>query len=214
MSSLNSAAFERFAKSFQAGDIIFCEHEPGDSFYFVQKGRVRIFRVMGGVEKTIDELEPGEVFGEMAILEEAPRSAGAMAVDEVRVLELNKANFEILMQGNPQIAMMTLKLLTKRIYDQRRRFQILTLPDEQTKVMDVFLMLDERNPHEDDESNERSFPGTGIDDVAHWAGLPPERARAVISQFQGQNRLTVDNRGIVVHNIKDFERTVKTRRET
>ncbi|MCL1818202.1 MAG: cyclic nucleotide-binding domain-containing protein, partial [Spirochaetaceae bacterium] len=106
--NLNLAAFERFAKIFQPGDLVFSEFEPGDNFYLIQSGRVQISKVMGDIEKTIDILYPGEVFGEMAILEEAPRSANAVALDQVKALEFNRANFEILMRGNPQIA---LKLL-------------------------------------------------------------------------------------------------------
>mgnify|MGYP006306456981 FL=1 len=137
---LNLQAFERFAVNFQKGDLIFCEYEPGDSFYLIQEGRVQISKILGDIEKTIDILQPGEIFGEMAILEEAPRSANAMALDPVRALEFNRENFEILLRGNPQIALKLLKLLTKRTYDQRRRFMILTLEDEQAKVADVFLM--------------------------------------------------------------------------
>ena len=44
--------------------------------------------------------------------------------------------------GNPQIALTLLKMFTKRIYDQKRRFMILTLDDVQARVADVFLMLD------------------------------------------------------------------------
>ncbi len=141
--ALDLSAFERFAKIFQPNDIIFCEYEPGDNFYLIQSGRVGIVKIMGDIEKTIDILNPGEVFGEMAILEEAPRSATAVALDKVKALEFNRANFEVLMMGNPQIAMKLLKLFTKRIYDQKRRFMILTLDDIQAKVADVFLMLSE-----------------------------------------------------------------------
>ena len=67
--------FNRFSKTFRKGDIIFCEYEPGDTFYLIQSGRVQIVRIIGELEKNIDVLYPGELFGEMAILEEAPRSA-------------------------------------------------------------------------------------------------------------------------------------------
>ena len=135
--------FQRFAKKFQKGDILFCEYEPGSNFYLIQSGRIEILRIMGGIQKTVDVLHPGELFGEMAILEEAPRSATARAMDDVVALEFNRENFEVLMQGNPQIALNLLKLFSKRIYDQKRRFMILTLEDEEAKVADVFLMLAE-----------------------------------------------------------------------
>ena len=118
---LTSAMFERFGVSFSKGDIIFCEYEPGDNFYLIQNGRVEIVKILGDIEKKIDVLEPGEIFGEMAILEEAPRSATAIALDNMKALEFNRENFQILMQGNPQIALKLFRLFTKRIYDQKRR---------------------------------------------------------------------------------------------
>jgi CRP-like cAMP-binding protein len=212
---LNSQAFQRFAVNFQKGDLIFCEYEPGDSFYLIQEGRVQISKILGDIEKTIDILQPGEIFGEMAILEEAPRSANAMALDPVRALEFNRENFEILLRGNPQIALKLLKLLTKRIYDQRRRFMILTLEDEQAKVADVFLMLNELRgepAEEEEESDERTFYTTA-DDVAHWAGISPEKSREVLNHFASQRRVEMRTDHIVVKNINDFARFVHSRRK-
>ncbi|MBT3275151.1 MAG: cyclic nucleotide-binding domain-containing protein, partial [Spirochaetales bacterium] len=94
--ALDMSMFERFAVTFQSGDIIFCEYEPGDTFYLIQSGRVQIVKIMDDIEKTIDYLNPGEIFGEMAILDAAPRSASAIAADSVKALEFNRENFEVL----------------------------------------------------------------------------------------------------------------------
>ena len=115
--NIDLSKFDRFKVAFQKGDQIFCEYEPGDSFYLIQSGRVQIVKIMGDIEKIVDILHPGEIFGEMAILEEAPRSASAIAIDHVEVLEFNKKNFEIHLRGNPQIAMKLLQTFIKRIYD-------------------------------------------------------------------------------------------------
>jgi len=191
--------------------MIFCEYEPGNSFYLIQDGRVQITKVMGDIEKAIDILRPGELFGEMAILEEAPRSASAIALDEVTVLEFNRANFEILMQGNPQIALTLLKTFVKRIYDQRRRFMILRLNDIQARVADVFLMLHEGMAPKHSEQDRWEFPVT-TNDVAHWAGIAPDKARTVINQFVSQRRIELYPNKIVVQNIHDLQRLVSSRR--
>ena len=211
---MNLEAFERFAVTYQPGEIIFCEYEPGDAFYLIQEGRVQISKIMGDIEKTVDVLQPGEVFGEMAILEEAPRSASAIAAEQVKCLEFNRENFEILMRGNPAIALKLLKLFTKRIYDQRRRFMILTLDDTQARVADVFLMLNEmqEEPAEDDENDERVFVTTP-EDIAHWAGLSPEETRHVLNHFVSQRRLDVLKDRIVLKNINEFVRFVNSRRK-
>jgi len=205
-------AFERFAVTYQPGEIIFCEFEPGDAFYLIQEGRVQISKIMGDIEKTVDVLQPGEVFGEMAILEEAPRSATAIAIEQVKCLEFNRANFEILMRGNPAIALKLLKLFTKRIYDQRRRFMILTLEDTQARVADVFLMLNEGQPTPDEETDERVFMTTP-EDVAHWAGLSVEETKRVLNHFVTQRRLEVMQDRIVLKNINEFVRFVGSRRK-
>ncbi|MFW5776841.1 MAG: Crp/Fnr family transcriptional regulator [Spirochaetota bacterium] len=211
---MNLEAFERFAVGYQPGEIIFCEYEPGDAFYLIQEGTVQISKIMGDIEKTVDVLQPGEIFGEMAILEEAPRSATAIAAEQVKCLEFNRENFEILMRGNPAIALKLLKLFTKRIYDQRRRFMILTLEDTQARVADVFLMLNELRGEQpnDEESDERVFVTTP-EDVAHWAGLSTDETKHVLNHFVSQRRLEVHKDRIVLSNINEFVRFVNSRRK-
>ncbi|NOY09181.1 MAG: Crp/Fnr family transcriptional regulator [Spirochaetes bacterium] len=207
-----NSMFTRFGVTFQKGDIIFCEYEPGDNFYLIQSGRVQILKIMGDLEKTIDILQPGEIFGEMAILEEAPRSATAVALDQVKALEFNRENFEILMQGNPQIALKLLKLFTKRIYDQKRRFMILTIDDIEARVADVFLMLAEKTSSDMEGIDKREF-ATTIDDIAHWAGMSPAKCREVLNHFLVQRRVEIYPDKIVVKNINDFARFVSSKRK-
>ncbi len=203
--------FARFAKTFQKGDILFCEYEPGDTFYLIQSGRVEILKIVDDMQKTLDILEPGEIFGEMAILEEAPRSATALALDKVVALEFNRENFEVLMQGNPQIALKLLKLFSKRIYDQKRRFMILTLDDEEARVADVFLMLAEKQKISLGDVKTVELEVT-VDDIAHWAGMSPANTREAINHFVSQRRVDLYEDRIVIKNINDFSRFVKSRR--
>ncbi len=209
------ASFTRFARTISAGEMIFSEYEPGDSFYLIQSGRVKISKIVGDIEKTIDILQPPEFFGEMAILEGAPRSATATAVDTVKVLEFNRANFEVLMMGNPQMALRLLKLFTKRIWDQKRRFMILTLDDPQAKVADVFLMLAETGAavaSAEQDGEKREFKVT-VDDVAHWAGMSPPQVQTILGHFANQRRVEMFPDRIMVRNISDFIRFVNSKRK-
>jgi len=209
------SSFMRFARTFQPGEIIFAEYEPGDSFYLIQAGRVKISKIVGDIEKTIDILQPPEIFGEMAILEGAPRSATAQTVDTVKVLEFNRANFEVLMMGNPQIALRLLKLFTKRIWDQKRRFMILTLDEPQARIADVFLMLAETQAAvtgSDSDGEKREFK-VSQEDVAHWAGMSAAEVQTVLGHFANQRRLEIFPDRIIVRNISDFQRFVNSKRK-
>ncbi|MDR2158488.1 MAG: Crp/Fnr family transcriptional regulator [Treponema sp.] len=210
--AMDLAAFGRFTRTFQAGEMIFSEFEPGDTFYLIQSGRVELVKIIGDIERTLDILQPSEMFGEMAILENSPRSATAIALDTVKVLEFNSQNFEILMLGNPQIALKLLRMFTKRIYDSKRRFMILTLEEPQAKIADVFLMLDETQANIDRSTERREFK-TSVDDIAHWAGMSINETRDVIGSFVKQRRMEMYPDRIVVMNINDFSRFVNSRRK-
>ena len=210
--AMDMAAFGRFARTFQSGEIIFSEFEPGDTFYLIQSGRVELVKIIGDIEKTLDILQPSEMFGEMALLENSPRSATAIALDTVKVLEFNQQNFEILMLGNPKIAFTLLKMFTKRIYDSKRRFMILTLDDDQAKIADVFLMLDETQTNIDKTTERREF-NTTVEDIAHWAGMGVSQARDIVNHFVNQRRMEIINDKIAVKNINDFSRFVSSRRK-
>ena len=203
-------AFERFAKQYEPGEVIIAEYEPGDSFYLLQSGRVQLVKCVNGSSKNLDILKPGEFFGEMAILDNSPRSATCVASGNVKCLEFNKENFELLITGNPQMALMLLKIFCKRIYDQKRRFRILVIKDLQARMADVFLMLDEMNPVPNPAEKQRRFNVT-IPDIAHWSGLSVETARDEINKLVEKRKVELYDNYIIVNNIMDMKRMYDTR---
>ena len=203
-------AFKRFAKQYKPGNVIISEFEPGNSFYLIQSGRVQLVKCVNGAKKNLDIMKPGEFFGEMAILDNSPRSATCVAIGNVECLEFNKENFELLIMGNPQIAIILLKLFCKRIYDQRRRLRILAIKDVQARIADVFLMFDEMNPSANTNDQQRKF-NVSAGDVAHWAGLSSEATRDEINKFVEKRKIEVYDNYIIVDNIADMKRIVDTR---
>lgn len=203
--------FEKFGKTFHKKDIIFCEYEPGNTFYFLLEGRVKISKISADTEKTLDILMPGEIFGEMSILEEAPRSATTIALDEVKVLEFNKENFSGLMTSKPELAIKLLKVFAKRIYDQKRRLMILTLQEPEVKIMDVFIMLAENRNIDTGENSKISFETTS-DEIASWCGMDKMKCGQILSHLQKQNRIIIQQNNIIVTNINDFYRVVNSKR--
>ncbi|MCR4790314.1 MAG: Crp/Fnr family transcriptional regulator [Treponemataceae bacterium] len=205
-------AFNRFAKTFEPGSVIISEFEPGDCFYLIQSGTVQLVKCVNGQKKNLDILQPGEFFGEMAILENTPRSATCVAEDRVEVLEFNKQNFEILIMGNPQLAIILIKLFCKRIYDQNRRLKTLVIKDAQARIGDVFLMIDEMNPPTNPNDVSRKLPLT-INDISHWSGLPIEDVKEEVNRFIEKRKIEVFENYIVIKNIVDLQRYVDQRKE-
>ncbi|HOG64278.1 MAG TPA: Crp/Fnr family transcriptional regulator [Spirochaetota bacterium] len=210
--ALNEGMTSKFGVTYQPGQIIFLEYEPGDSFFLIQSGRVKITKVVKDKEKLLDILEPGDVFGEMAILEDAPRSASAVAADEVKALLFRKENFEIILKSNPAMALKLLKIFAKRIYEQKRRLMIFTLEEDDAKVLDVLLMLAEQkgdNPN----SIESVELVTNEEQIASWAAIKVENCRKVLTHYDKLGRIQLGQNKVSIRNINEIHRMVATKRK-
>ena len=210
--ALDEKFFEKFGVEYSPNEIIFCEWEPGNEFYFIQSGNVRIVKLIQNREKNLSVLTDGDVFGEMAILEEQPRSATAIALDHVKLLKFHRDNFDNLMSGNPALAYKLLVIFSKRIYDAKRRLMILLLEEPQLKVMDVLVMLAEQDPHLDLQS-EISIQVTA-QDVARWAGLSETDAQKELTHLSRTDKIELFGDKIVVKKIREFQRLVASRRKS
>lgn len=206
---LDNQLFDKFGVEYAPNEIIFTEFEPGNEFYFIQDGRVKIVKIINNIEKTLEIMEVGDVFGEMAILEEEPRSASAIAVDHVKLLRFHRDNFDALLQGNPQLAYKLLVIFSKRIYDQKRRLMTLLLDDPQLKVMDVLNMLTEHDSQID--LQEAITVNVTVQEVANWAGMQVNDVQKVLTHFNKLGKIELYNDRIVVNNIRDFQRVVSSK---
>jgi CRP/FNR family cyclic AMP-dependent transcriptional regulator len=209
---LDEKFFEKFGIEYAPNEIIFCEFEPGNEFYFIQSGRIRLVKLIQNREKNLTVLTEGDIFGEMAILEEQPRSATAIAMDHVKLLKFHRDNFDALISGNPQLAYKLLVIFSKRIYDAKRRLMILLLEEPQLKVMDVLVMLAEQDPHLDMQ-NEVSLQVTA-QDVARWAGITEDDAEKELTHLSRLDKIELFGDRIVVKKIREFQRLVSSRRKS
>lgn len=102
-------------KKFKKGDLIFKTHDDGDCAYIIDLGRVQIFTETFGVEVPINILGPGEIFGEMAILDHSPRSASARAIEDIQVSTVSRQQFEQRMDMADPIVRLLVSILLKRM---------------------------------------------------------------------------------------------------
>jgi CRP-like cAMP-binding protein len=104
-------------KSYRAGQIIFKQGDPGDHMYVVKSGEVDI--LVG--ERAVETLTEGGVFGEMALLDQASRSATAMARSDCEVVPVDQKRFLFMVQQTPFFALEIMRMMAQRLrtMDQR-----------------------------------------------------------------------------------------------
>lgn len=107
------------SRHYSAGTTIITQGDPGDSFFIVEEGSVQI--ESGGRDRQIATLGEGEVFGEMALITGAPRSATVMAATDCRLWIVMKEDFDRAMASSPHLAQAVHDLAQKRIANLKER---------------------------------------------------------------------------------------------
>lgn len=131
--------FQRFGREFPKGTVLFKEGEPGKEMYVVQSGKVNITKTVRDTDKILATLGPGEFFGEMSILNNKPRSAGASMAEDGKLLVIDPRTFEAMIRGNVEIAVRLIKKLSDRLQDADEQIENLLLRDPNSRVVHNLL---------------------------------------------------------------------------
>lgn len=102
-------------ETFQAGEVIFREGDPGDKFYIIESGQVRVTQIVDGAEIELSRRGPGEYIGEIALIQDRPRTATITAVTETNLLSLEAGYFHELLTGHLQIGQAISRTGTRRL---------------------------------------------------------------------------------------------------
>jgi len=96
---------------FQPGQIIVTQGTPGQAFYLILEGQVEIIRD----GQPLGTFGPGDFFGEMSLLDQAPRSATIKALEATNCLMLSSWDFKAVLESHPSIAIKLLEVLSRRL---------------------------------------------------------------------------------------------------
>jgi CRP-like cAMP-binding protein len=133
-----------FERSFEAGQTVFDEGDPGEVLYVIQAGMVELIRSGPDGPRLVARLAPGEFFGEMGVLLGRPRSVRAVAVSESRLLELDATTFEEMCVAQPEIAIRVIQRLAARVIDLEQRLAALGVDDVLRPVVRVLVRRADR----------------------------------------------------------------------
>jgi CRP-like cAMP-binding protein len=107
-------------RTFMPDEIIFYERQPGTGMYIIKKGLIKLTKTVNEERVKIGELKDGEFFGEMALLDEYPRSAEATAVEKTEALGIFRPDLFDLIESNPKLGYKILLRLSKRLASRLR----------------------------------------------------------------------------------------------
>ena len=153
--------------TFKAGDTIITEGDEGNSAFFIVEGSVEVIVGKDGDAKNVGELQSGEVFGEMSLIESGPRSATIKAVTDTECTVTTYEEFVKTLQDNPEQAIQFMETLVQRL---RQMNQMITSMDtKKRRLRDIFN--DWATSSGDFDATDRNW--TDQDEKTHYAMMHP-----------------------------------------
>jgi len=183
---------EKYSRFFPAGTVLFKQGDEGKEMYVIQSGKVKIVRSVGPREAVLAVLPAGEFFGEMSIVNNSPRSATAIILEDSKLIVLEGRAFEHMVRSNGEIALRMIKKLADRLVQSNNQIEILLHRDPNYRVVQ-FLRA---------ETQRLGIPspaGTAIPLTAsilgERVGLTKEEVHQVVKRLEQARLITHDEEG-------------------
>jgi CRP-like cAMP-binding protein len=185
--------------------MIFCEGEPGDELYIIQRGSVKITKIVDNNEVLLAVLKTGDIFGEMALLESKPRVSSAAAYEECVVLAVNRANFERMVGSQPQIVTRLTQLLAERIWFIYKQLANTLLADPLGRMYDALHIQLEKNRIDLHAMSSYAF-NFGTKELVNMVGLPQKEGVFVVRKLLENQKIRVINEKINAVDVSEISR--------
>ncbi len=194
-----------FTRIYPMNTMIFSENEPGAELYIIQKGTVKITKIVGDKEVLIALLPTGDIFGEMALLDNKPRSASAIAHDEVTLLAVNKSNFQRMVQSQPQLITKLTTLLSERIWFIYKQISNAIIQDPLGRLYDR-LMLQLEKVRVNISTGENYTFDFGPKDLINMVGISPGEGKGLIKRLFENKKLKLVNNKIFTSDVEEIKK--------
>lgn len=196
------------ARNFQDGSMIMAEHEPGTELYIIQQGKVKITKVVNENEVLLAVLNPGDIFGEMSLLENKLRSASAIAHGNVATLAINKQNFEGMVQAQPQLAVKLITILSERIWLAYRQLSNLLISNPIGRVYDHLLTQVQKKKVPINAKVPYTFD-LGTADIIKMLGFVQQKGEQLMIQVLEDRNMKLDQGKIICQDLSELEKQVQ-----
>ena len=192
-------------RRYRKGSVIFFEGDPGDALFIVAHGTVKIYRVAeDGREKTLAILREGDIFGEMALLDEEPRSAIAESLEPTKLYALHRKDFLPFLASNPPMAIHIIKVLCGRLRRANAQVMDVVFKDVKSRVVRTLIELSEQHGTECPYGVRIELKLTH-QELANLVGTARETITRILAEFQDTGCVTVDGRYLVIRDQEALE---------
>ena len=189
-------------RAYPKNSVILFEDDPGDALYVVATGQVKVVLIgEDGREVILSVMGPGEFFGEMSLLDDEPRSAHVIAMEDSSLVVLRREDFEGILSQTPGIALALLREMSRRLRRADEKVGSLVLLDVQGRVSRLLLDM------ASEEGGERITRRLTHHTIAQMIGSSRETVSRTMRDLVDKGLIAVQRRDIVIRDRAALEQS-------
>jgi CRP/FNR family transcriptional regulator, cyclic AMP receptor protein len=189
----------------RAGEVFYTPQEQDGKLFILKQGRVRIYKMEASREFTLEVVDAGTVFGEVAFTPHALRDAYAEAMEPSILLAMDRADVERLIHGKPQVGIRIISLLSERLHYYETRLQDVTLKEVPARLASLILFLVESEGVKG--VGEISIPTRySHEHLGTMIGANREAVTRAFGRLQDEGALQIRRRLIYVDDVEALQR--------
>lgn len=205
LAQLTELARKLQPRSYREGDVIFYMGDPGTGLYLVTRGTVKVsLESADGQETMVALILPGDLFGELAVLDGEPRSATAVAMEPVEALFLRREDFVDFIEHTPGMAMRVIGMLCRRLRQTDELLGDLVFYNVSGRVAKKLLELARTHGVHVNGGVAIRLPLTQ-QELANLVGSSRESVNKVMRYFRERRYVSIDRRYITLHQPEQLE---------
>jgi CRP-like cAMP-binding protein len=195
-------------RSFPRGTALFHERQDADRVLVLLHGCVKLSSLSdGGKEVVLAIRGPGDLLGELGAIDGEPRSASATALEPVEAMSVSAGDFRSFMEKHPRVALIVLRMLSRRLRDADRKRVEFAAEDSMTRVAARIVELSERFGDEVSNGLEIDLP-ISQEELAGWTGCSRDSVVKALQAMRGLGWIETERRRIVVRDVEALRRRV------
>ncbi len=178
--------------------VIYLPGDPGSAVFLVNGGRVKVSKVTrDGKELTLAYRGPGEIFGEACLIDGGPREEMAEAMENALVTEIQRPDFERLLQTQPMLGYRMTKVLAQRRREVESKIENLVFKDVNSKLAELLLRLGTEYGVDDSRGTLVALKITH-QEMANLIGSTRETVSLTLAQFKRKGLIQTEGRKVII----------------
>jgi CRP-like cAMP-binding protein len=197
--SITMLARSSYFQHADAGQIVFFQSDPSDFVYIVRAGKISlVLSSSDGRAMVINEMHPGDMFGELGIITRRPRSTSAIVHTDSDLLVIPRQAFLRIMDEEPKLARLILEMTANRLQMSSKRESALAFLDAQARLARLLLELEE-------EEHEKGYITISQEELANRTGLIRQTVAKALGKWRRSGWLITGRGRILILNREALE---------